>query len=89
MIGESMLSKREKFNLTKETKLEIHFANPLVNISNFFKGIEKIKSIDLSTLNSSKLIDMSSIFNGCSSLESINLSNLNVSLVTNMSSMFA
>ena len=87
-VRENMLSKNDKFNLTKETKLEIHFANPLVNVSNFFSGTEKIKSIDLSTLNSSKISDMSYIFNGCSSLESINLKNLNTSLVTNMSSMF-
>ena len=89
MIGDIMYSKYDKFNISKETKIEIHFADPLTNLSNFFNGEENLVSVDLSNLNSSKINDMSYLFNDCTSLNTINISNINTSLVINMSSMFA
>ena len=88
-IGGSILCKYDTFDITKNTKIEIHFVETLLNLSNFFNGEEKMISVDLSTLKSSKIIDMSFLFNGTNSLETIDFSNIDTSLVTNMNYMFS
>ena len=55
----------------------------------YFSGFNKMTSIDLSALDTSKVTDMSGMFNSCSSLTSLDLSNFDTSKVTNMSFMFA
>ena len=55
----------------------------------YFAGFNKMTSIDLSALDTSKVTDMSGMFNSCSSLTSLDLSNFDTSKVTNMSFMFA
>ena len=53
-----------------------------------FDMCEKLKSIDLSTWDTSNVADMSSMFQSCYSIEEINLNGLDTRNVTNMARMF-
>ena len=53
-----------------------------------FYGCSSLKSIDLSSFNTTNVKDMSGMFWGCSSLESIDLSSFNTTNVNDMSCMF-
>ena len=53
-----------------------------------FRGCSSLKSIDLSSFNTTNVNDMSGMFSCCSSLKSIDLSLFNTNNVTNMSRMF-
>ena len=55
----------------------------------YFLGFDKMTSIDLSALDTSKVTNMASMFAGCSSLTSLNVSKFDTSEVTNMNGMFA
>ena len=55
----------------------------------YFAFFEKMTSIDLSALDTSKVTNMASMFAGCSSLTSLNVSKFDTSEVTNMNGMFA
>lgn len=54
-----------------------------------FEGCNKLKSIDLSKLDTSNVTSMKKLFLNCFCLTSIDLSNFNTSKVTDMSNMFA
>ena len=54
-----------------------------------FNGCSSLKSIDLSSFNTSNVNNMSCMFNVCSSFESIDLSSFNTSNVNDMSFMFS
>ena len=59
-------------------------------ITQFSKGRNygRLKTLNVSNLDTSQVTDMRMTFNGCSSLTSLNLSNWDTSKVTNMSNMF-
>lgn len=59
------------------------------NTSSMFSDCERLSSLDLSNLNTSKVADMSFMFNGCDKLKNINLKNLDTRNVTNMKGMFS
>ncbi len=54
----------------------------------YFAGFEKMTSIDLSALDTSKVTNMSLMFDGCSSLINLDVNNFDTSEVTDMSYMF-
>ena len=53
-----------------------------------FSECQSLKSLDLSSFNTSAVTDMSYMVNGCSALTSLNLSSFDTSAVTNMAMMF-
>ena len=60
----------------------------MLDMSKMFSYCSSLKSIDLSSFNTTNVKDMSFMFSGCSSLQSINLSSFNTTNVKNMRSMF-
>ncbi len=60
----------------------------VVSMADLFKGVDKLKKIDLSRFNTENVVDMSYMFWMCESLEEIDLSSLNTEKVTDMSGMF-
>ena len=68
--------------------------NYVENMSGMFRGIQRIKELDLSSFDTSNVTDMSDMFytywmdDGYSELEKLDLSSFNTSKVTNMSNMF-
>ena len=58
------------------------------NTSYMYCKCSSLKSIDLSSFNTSNVKDIRGMFFGCSSLESIDLSSFNTSNVNNMDLMF-
>ena len=57
-------------------------------MNNMFEFCSSLKSIDLSSFNTSNVIDISCMFADCSSLEFINLSSFNTINTTNMEGIF-
>ena len=57
-------------------------------MSYMFSGCSSLKSIDLSSFNTTNVNDMRSMFSGCSSLQSIDLSSFNITNVIYMYFMF-
>ena len=53
-----------------------------------FYYCSSLKSIDLSSFNTTKVYNISCLFAGCCSLKSIDLSSFNTTNVNNMSGMF-
>ena len=64
--------------------------NPYLNSnsSNMFRGLSKVKNIELSTIDTSKLRTSPYIFLGTNDLATIDLSNFDTSKMTDMSGMF-
>ncbi len=62
--------------------------NGVTDLKGFFKGCEKLQSVDLRGLDTSNVTSMSDMFSGCSSLKSVDLSGFNTGNVTEMGSMF-
>ena len=60
----------------------------LESLEKSFISCSKLKSIDLSKLNTSNVTTLASLFSGCSSLTNVNLENFDVSNVTNMRYVF-
>lgn len=56
--------------------------------SEWFSGMGRCVSMDLSKLDTSKVTNMSSMFSSCSSLKSLNLGSFNTANVTTMADMF-
>ena len=69
--------------------VKFKFNKLLTSIACMFSNCPSLKSIDLSSFNSSNVIDMSGMFSVCSSLKSIDLSSFNTNNVSNMHSIFA
>lgn len=63
-------------------------ATGVTNTVNWFNGLSNLKSVDLSSFDSSNVTDMNYMFNGCTALTSLDLSTFNTGLVKNMSHMF-
>lgn len=60
------------------------------NMSNMFKGCNKLTTLNAPTLNTSHVTNMSNLFSGCSSLSNLTtIEKWNNSNVTDMSNMFA
>ena len=79
------------FKPTKEGEytIKIIFKNKILeDCSYLFRYCENIKSIDLSSFDSSKVNNMNYMFGKCFNLEEINLNNFNTEKVTNMSYCF-
>ena len=79
-----------KYKMIGITKIKVKFKikTKLTNLSYMFNECYNLKSIDLSSLNTSNVNNMSSMLYRCKSLESIDLSSFNTNNVTNMSCMF-
>ena len=73
---------------SKEIKVKFKFKKKLTNTSFMFFGCSSLKSIDLSSFNTTKVEDMSNMFRGCSSLESMDLSSFDTTNVKDMNAMF-
>ena len=72
----------------KELKVKFKFKKLLTNTSFLFFGCSSLKSIDLSSFNTTNVKNMSGMFSYCHSLNSIDLSLFNTTNVKNMSGMF-
>ena len=80
-----------KYNIkdSKEIKVKFKFKTLLTDTSYMFCECPSLKSIDLSSFNTTNVNNMSYMFSYCSSLESIDLTSINSINVNNMSYMFA
>jgi len=71
----------------------IHFGDAFhtdfsTDAQNMFRNCPSLKTLDLSSLDTSNVTNMSGMFSGCHGLESLNVSPLNTDKVTDMSRMF-
>ena len=82
--------KQEQFNVNSDNTFEHTFVNvPVTNMDYFTQPCrDKLKTIDLSSLNTSNVTSMIEAFYECDKLEEIILTNLDTSSVTNMTMMF-
>ena len=82
--------KQEQFNVNSDNTFEHTFVNvPVTNMDYFTQPCrDKLKTIDLSSLNTSKVTSMIQAFFQCDKLEEINLTNVDTSNVTDMAMMF-
>ena len=71
-----------------EIKVKFLFHKLLTSTFCMFWKCSSLKSIDLSSFNTTNVKDLTSMFFGCSSLNSINLSSFNTTNVKDMSYMF-
>ena len=78
-----------KIKDSKEIKVKFKFKKLLTNTSFMFYNCSSLKSIDLSSFNTTNVNNMSSMFSDCSSLKSIDLSSFNTTNVNNMCQMFS
>ena len=83
--------KQEQFNVNSDNTFEHTFVNvPITNMDYFTQPCrDKLKTIDLSSLDTSQVTSMTEAFIQCDKLEEIILTNLDTSNVTDMSYMFA
>ena len=79
--------KIKEINESKELKVKFKFKKLLTNTSFLFFGCSALKSIDLSSFNTTNVKNMSGMFSYCHSLNSIDLSSFNTTNVQNMSGM--
>ena len=63
-------------------------AKSVESMDGWFKGYQKLTSVDLTGLDASKITDMSYLFYKCNSLQTVDMSGLDTSHVTDMSFMF-
>lgn len=80
----------EQIDINEDKTFEHTFTNvPVTNMDNFTSACkDELKTLDLSSLNTSQLTSMIEAFYGCSNLTSIDLTNVDVSNVTHMTQMF-
>ena len=83
------------FTVEANTKLEVHFKEPLTTLDYFFNAyydesgnFEKIISVDFSHFDSSSVTNMKYMFQACESLQSVDFSNFVSSSVTTLNNMF-
>ena len=72
-----------------EYTIKIVIKNKIKNCNNMFMNCKNIKSIDLSSFDSSEVTNMSSMFSKCIYLEKIIFGNFNTQKVINMKKMFS
>ena len=89
-INKKKVDFKKYFKTNKEGEYEIIiiFKNKIKNCNYMFNKCKYIKSIDLSSFDSSNVTNMSYMFSECFNLEKINITNLNVDNVIDMSYMF-
>ena len=75
-------------NLTEIQGLDNLVTDEMTSMFCAFDGCSSLKSLDLSSFNTSKVANMYGMFLGCSSLKSLDMSEFNTSNVTDMSKMF-
>ena len=82
--------KQEQFNVNSDNTFEHTFVNvPVTNMDYFTQPCrDKLKTIDLSSLDTSQVTSMIQAFFQCNKLEEIILTNLDTSSVTDMTRMF-
>ena len=82
--------KQEQFNVNSDNTFEHTFVNvPITNMGYFTQPCrDKLKTLDLSSFDTSKVTSMYEAFFQCSNLTSIDLTNVNTSKVTDMTLMF-
>lgn len=82
--------KQEQFNVNSDNTFEHTFVNvPITNMDYFTQPCrDKLKTLDLSSFDTSQVTSMIEAFFQCDKLEEIILTNLDTSNVTNMSMMF-
>ena len=71
-----------------EYKIRIIFKNKMTDCRYMFRNCDNIKSVDLSSFDSSNVNNMNYMFGKCHFLEEVNLNNLNTDKVVDMSYMF-
>jgi len=77
-----------KLTISKEIKVKFKFIKILTNTSYMFHGCFYLKSIDLSSFNTTNINNMNKMFYACSSLKSIDLSSFNTTNINDMFGMF-
>ena len=87
-------STSEKLSIIPNTKLTIYISTSATSLANFFnvsddENVDKIISIELSSLNTSKITNINSLFRGCKSLKQIDLTYFRTPLVTDMGYLFS
>ena len=87
-VGNSIISKNEKFAIQPDTEVDIFFINPVKNISNLFSQNENLTEIYINELNTGELVYMEKTFANCTNLEYVYLYNLDSSSLRNMNSLF-
>ena len=82
--------KQEQFNVNSDNTFEHTFVNvPVTNMNYFTQPCrDKLKTLDLSSFDTSQVTSMYEAFYQCSNLTSIDLTNVNTSKVTDMEMMF-
>ena len=82
--------KQEQFNVNSDNTFEHTFTNvPVTNMDYFTQPCrDKLKTLDLSSFDTSQVTSMYEAFYKCNKVESLNISNLDTSNVTNMTQMF-
>ena len=60
----------------------------VVNLSNMFYNCSKLKTLNLSSFDTSKVTNMNSMFEGCSNLENLNIYTFSYQNITSGTSMF-
>lgn len=82
--------KQEQFNVNSDNTFEHTFVNvPITNMDYFTQPCrDKLKTLDLSSFDTSQVTSMIQAFFQCNKLEEIILTNVYTSNVTNMSGMF-
>ena len=82
--------KQEQFNVNSDNTFEHTFVNvPVTNMNYFTQPCrDKLKTLDLSSFDTSQVTSMYEAFYQCSNLTSIDLTNVNTSKVTDMGMMF-
>ena len=81
---------KDIINNSDATVADLNHISPLIasDMSYLFANLNKLQSIDISTLNTSQVTNMRSLFSDCSELQTLDLSNFDVSNVTDISYMF-
>ena len=87
--GQKMKFKFKYQTDKNEINVQIICKTKLTNLSYMFLNCHTLKSIDLSSFDTTNANTMNHMFAGCSSLESLDLSSFNTTNVTNMRGMFS
>ncbi len=73
---------------TQITSVKV-IATGVTSTANWFRGLSRLETVDISSFDTSLVTDMSGMFSGCSSLTSLDISRFDTSNVMDMSGMFS
>ena len=87
------INETSKFEVKKNSKLEIYFTTEITTLENYFNAeidtnAKYIKKVILSHLHVNSIDSTSYMFNGCSNLKSVDFSNIEISGLNKMNFMF-